>query len=136
ERIVQFRKEPPSHIVMPAIHLKKEEIGDLFHDKLGTPQGLADPKALTEAARQHLREKFLAAQAGLTGVNFAIASTGGIVVCTNEGNADLGTARPPTHLAGMGGEKLVPSPPELAVFLRLLARSATGQPITTYTSHF
>jgi len=136
ERIVQFRHEPPSHIVMPAIHLKKEEIGDLFHEKLGTPQGLADPKALTEAARQHLREKFLAADAGLTGVNFAIAETGGIVVCTNEGNADLGTSLPPLHIACMGIEKIVPGTRELAVFLRLLARSATGQPITTYTSHF
>jgi L-lactate dehydrogenase complex protein LldF len=136
ERIVQFRREPPSHIVMPAIHLKKEEIGDLFHEKLGTPQGLADPKALTEAARQHLREKFLAAEAGLTGVNFAIAATGGIVVCTNEGNADLGTSLPPLHIACMGIEKIVPGTRELAVFLRLLARSATGQPITTYTSHF
>ncbi len=136
ERIVQFRKEPPSHIVMPAIHLKKEEIGVLFHDKLGTPEGLADPKALTEAARGHLREKFLAAQAGLTGVNFAIAQTGGVVVCTNEGNADLGTSLPPLHIACMGVEKLVPRPEHLGVFLRLLARSATGQPITTYTSHF
>ncbi|MCA1829331.1 MAG: LUD domain-containing protein [Myxococcales bacterium] len=136
ERIVQFRREPPSHIVMPAIHLKKEEIGALFHDELGTPEGLSDPKALAEAARVHMREKFLAAQAGLTGVNFAIASTGGVVVCTNEGNADLGTSLPPLHIACMGVEKIVPSPRELAVFLRLLARSATGQPITTYTSHF
>src|SRR4051794_34604823 len=136
ERIVQFRREPPSHIVMPAIHLKKEDIGALFHDKLGTPAGLSDPKQLTEAARGHLREKFLGAQAGLTGVNFAIASTGGVVVCTNEGNADLGTSLPPLHIACMGLEKVIPSPRELAVFLRLLARSATGQPITTYTSHF
>jgi L-lactate dehydrogenase complex protein LldF len=136
ERIVQFRREPPSHIVMPAIHLKKEDIGALFHEKLGTPAGLADPKQLTEAARVHLREKFLGAQAGLTGVNFAIAATGGVVVCTNEGNADLGTSLPPLHIACMGLEKVIPSPRELAVFLRLLARSATGQPITTYTSHF
>ena len=136
ERIVQFRREPPSHIVMPAIHLRKEDIGALFHEKLGTASGLSDPKALTEAARQHLREKFLAAQAGLTGVNFAIAASGGVVVCTNEGNADLGTSLPPLHIACMGIEKIVPGPRELAVFLRLLARSATGQPITTYTSHF
>jgi L-lactate dehydrogenase complex protein LldF len=136
ERIVQFRREPPSHIVMPAIHLKKEEIGELFHDKLGTPAGLSDPRQLAEAARAHLRQKFLEAQAGLTGVNFAIASTGGVVVCTNEGNADLGTSLPPLHIACMGVEKVVPSLRELAVFLRLLARSATGQPITTYTSHF
>jgi L-lactate dehydrogenase complex protein LldF len=136
ERIIQFRHEPPSHIVMPAIHLKKEQIGELFHEKLGTPAGLSDPKKLTEAARGHLREKFLAAQAGLTGVNFAVAATGGFVVCTNEGNADLGTSLPPLHIACMGVEKLVPRPEHLAVFLRLLARSATGQPITTYTSHF
>ena len=136
ERIVQFRREAPSHIVMPAIHLKKEEIGELFREKLGTEAGASDPKYLTEAARQHLREKFLAAQAGLTGVNFAVASTGGVVVCTNEGNADLGTSLPPIHIACMGVEKMVPSPEALAVFLRLLARSATGQPITTYTSHF
>lgn len=135
ERIVQFRREAPSHIVMPAIHLHKEEIGELFHDKLGTTAGASDPQYLVEAARHHLRAKFLAAEAGLTGVNFAIAETGGIVVCTNEGNADLGTALPPFHIASMGIEKVIPRASDLAVFLRLLARSATGQPITTYTSH-
>jgi L-lactate dehydrogenase complex protein LldF len=136
ERIIQLRNEPPSHIVMPAIHLKKEQIGELFHDQLGTPVGLSDPKQLTEAARGHLRQKFMAAQAGLTGVNFAVASTGSVVVCTNEGNADLGTSLPPLHIACMGVEKIIPRLEHLAVFLRLLARSATGQPITTYTSHF
>jgi L-lactate dehydrogenase complex protein LldF len=136
ERIVQLGHEPPSHIVMPAIHRKREEIGELFHRTLHTPAGLSDPKQLTEAARQHLREKFLAGQAGLTGVNFAIAETGGFVVCTNEGNADLGVALPPVHIASMGVEKLIPRAVDLAVFLRLLARSGTGQPITTYTSHF
>jgi L-lactate dehydrogenase complex protein LldF len=136
ERIVQLAHEPPSHIVMPAIHKKREEIGELFHRTLHTPAGLSDPKQLTEAARQHLREKFLAGQAGLTGVNFAVAETGGFVVCTNEGNADLGVSLPPIHIACMGVEKLVPRASDLAVFLRLLARSGTGQPITTYTSHF
>jgi L-lactate dehydrogenase complex protein LldF len=136
ERIVQLAHEPPSHIVMPAIHKKREEIGELFHRTLHTPAGLSDPKQLTEAARQHLREKFLAGQAGLTGVNFAVAETGGFVVCTNEGNADLGVSLPPIHIACMGVEKLVPRATDLAVFLRLLARSGTGQPITTYTSHF
>ena len=136
ERIVQLAGEPPSHIVFPAIHRKREEIGELFHARLGTPAGLADPKALTEAARAHLREKFMAADAGLTGVNFAVAETGGIVVCTNEGNADMGTHLPRLHVACMGVEKVVPRLADLAVFLRLLARSATGQPITTYTSHF
>ena len=136
ERIVQLLEQPPSHIVMPAIHLKREEIGELFHIKLNTAKGASDPNYLTEAARHHLREKFLAAQAGLTGVNFAIAETGGVVVCTNEGNADMGTSLPPLHIACMGVEKIVPGTRELGVLLRLLARSATGQPITTYTSHF
>ncbi|HMK71712.1 MAG TPA: lactate utilization protein B [Myxococcaceae bacterium] len=136
ERIVQLAKEPPSHIVMPAIHKKREEIGELFHEHLKTEAGASDPKYLTEAARGHLREKFLAAEAGLTGVNFAVAETGGFVVCTNEGNADLGVSLPPIHIACMGVEKLVARAADLAVFLRLLARSGTGQPVTTYTSHF
>jgi L-lactate dehydrogenase complex protein LldF len=136
ERIVQLRKEPPSHIVLPAIHIKKEEVGELFHEHLGTEQGASDPNYLTEAARAHLREKFLAADAGVTGVNFAIASTGGFVVCTNEGNADLGVSLPKLHIACMGLEKIIPRPEHLGVFTRLLARSATGQPVTTYTSHF
>jgi L-lactate dehydrogenase complex protein LldF len=136
ERIVQLRHEPPSHIIFPAIHLKRGEIGALFHRELGAPAGLDDPTELTAIARTHLREKFLAAEAGITGVNFAIAETGGIVVCTNEGNADLGTALPPLHIACMGIEKLIPRVEHLPVFLRMLARSATGQAITAYTSHF
>jgi len=78
----------------------------------------------------------LAGEVGITGVNFAIAETGGIVVCTNEGNADLGASLPKVHIACMGIEKLIPEMQDLAVFIRLLARSATGQPITSYTSHF
>lgn len=136
ERIVQLRDESPSHIVLPAIHIKKEEVGDTFHQHLGTEAGASDPKYLTEAARQHLRNKFLAGQVGITGVNFGIAETGGFVVCTNEGNADLGASLPPVHIACMGIEKLIPRFDDLAVFIRLLARSATGQPITSYTSHF
>ena len=135
ERIVQLRQEPPSHIVMPAIHLKKEEIGTLFHERLGTPAGLSDPTALTAAARADLRARFLAADAALTGVNFAVAETGGVVVCTNEGNADLGTALASVHIASLGIEKVVPTLDDLGVFLRLLARSGTGQPLTVYTSH-
>lgn len=136
ERIVQFLGKPPSHIVMPAIHLKKKEIGDIFHEKIGTRAGEDDPQKLTEAARGHLREKFLQADAALTGVNFAIAETGGFVVCTNEGNADMGVHLAPVHIASMGIEKIIPRAEHLAVFLRLLARSATGQSITSYTSHF
>jgi len=135
ERIVQLREESPSHIVLPAIHLTKEDVGETFHTHLSTPAGMCDPTALTAAARLHLREHFLAAEAALTGVNFAIAETGGFVVCTNEGNADLGMAIAPVHIASMGIEKLIPGVDDLAVFLRLLTRSATGQPVTVYTSH-
>ncbi len=136
EWIVQLRGEPPSHIVLPAIHIKKEEVGALFHERLGTVAGATDPTYLAEAARQKLREVFLSCDAGITGVNFAVAETGGFVVCTNEGNADLGTALPKLHIACVGIEKLIPRARDLSVFLRLLGRSATGQPITAYSSHF
>lgn len=136
ERIVQLANEPPSHIVLPAIHKKKEEVGEIFHQYLHTEKGASDPQYLAEAARQHLRDAFMTADAGLTGVNFAIAETGGFVVCTNEGNADLGVSLPKLHIACMGMEKLIPKAADLSVFLRLLARSATGQVITTYSSHF
>ena len=136
ERIVQLAKEAPSHIVLPCIHKKKEEIGDLFHVHLGTPAGNADPQFLTETARQHLRETFLTRKAALTGVNFAVAETGEFVVCTNEGNADMGAHLADIHIASMGIEKIIPERKHLGVFLRLLTRSATGQPITTYSSHF
>lgn len=136
ERIVQLAHEAPSHIVLPCIHKKKEEIGELFHEHLGTPKGNSDPQLLTEAARVHLRDTFLTRKAALTGVNFAIAETGEFVVCTNEGNADMGAHLADIHIACMGIEKIIPKREHLSVFLRLLARSATGQPITTYSSHF
>ena len=136
ERIVQLRNEPPSHIVLPAIHLKKGDVSDTFHQHLGTEKGNNDPKYLTEAARIHLRDKFLTRKIALTGVNFAIAETGEIVVCTNEGNADMGVHLADVHIASMGFEKIIPERKHLGVFLRLLARSATGQPITTFSSHF
>ena len=136
EYIVQLRKEPPSHIVLPAIHLKKEDVSDTFHDHLGTEKGNKDPQYLAGVARQVLREKFLASELAITGVNFAIAETGGFVVCTNEGNADIGAHSAKLHIACMGIEKIIPKARDLGVFLRLLARSATGQPITAYSSHF
>ena len=136
ERIVQLRNEPPSHIVLPAIHLKKEDVSETFHEHLGTEKGINDPQYLTEAARIHLRDKFLTRKIALTGVNFAIAETGEIVVCTNEGNADMGVHLADVHIASMGFEKIIPQRKHLGVFLRLLARSATGQPITTFSSHF
>ena len=136
ERIVQLRKEHPSHIVLPAVHLKKEDVSDTFYEHLNTEKGNNDPQYLTEAARQHLRSKFIESQLAITGVNFAVAETGGFVVCTNEGNADMGAHAAGIHIACMGIEKVIPSTEQLGVFLRLLARSATGQPITTYSSHF
>lgn len=136
ERIVQFLNQPPSHIVLPAIHLKKGQISDIFHEKLHTEKGNNDPAYLTEAARIHLREKFLTAKVALTGVNFGVAETGEFVVCTNEGNADMGVHLADVHIASMGIEKIIPKREHLGVFMRLLARSATGQSITNYNSHF
>ena len=136
ERIVQLRKEAPSHIVLPAIHLKKQDVSETFHEFLGTEKGNNDPQYLTEAARLHLRDTFLTRKVALTGVNFAIAETGEFVVCTNEGNADMGVHLADVHIASMGFEKIIPQRKHLGVFLRLLARSATGQPITTFSSHF
>jgi L-lactate dehydrogenase complex protein LldF len=136
ERIIQFRGETPSHIVLPAIHLKKEEIGKTFHEKLGTEKGASDPTYLTRAARKHLREKFLSADIALTGVNFAVAENGTVVVCTNEGNADMGVHAAPVQVHCMGIEKIIPKQEHLGIFTRLLARNATGQAVTTYTSHY
>jgi L-lactate dehydrogenase complex protein LldF len=136
ERIVQLAKEPPSHIVLPAIHKTKEEVDVLFQKHLGTIPSEGNPQYLTNEARKHLRDKFLKADAAITGVNFAVAEIGGIVVCTNEGNADMGVHLAKIHIASMGIEKIIPKEKHLGIFLRLLARSATGQPITTYSSHF
>lgn len=136
ERIIQLMGQRPSHIVMPAIHLSQEEVGELFEEKLGTEKGNSDPSYLTYRARLSLRNEFMTADAGLTGANFGIAETGEIVLCTNEGNADMSTAIPKLHIAAMGIEKVIPDLKSLAVFQRLLARSATGQPSTAFTSHF
>lgn len=136
ERIIQLMDLKPSHIVMPAIHISKEEVGELFEDRLGSEKGNNDPTYLTYCARESLRNEFLTADAGLTGANFGVAETGEIVICTNEGNADMSTSVPKLHIAAMGIEKVIPDYKSLAVFHRLLARSATGQPSTTFTSHF
>ena len=134
ERIVQLAHEPPSHIIMPAIHRSRADIGALFERELASPPGDTDPARLTEAARRDQRGRFLAADAAITGANFAVAETGTLVLVTNEGNADLGTSLPRLHVACLGIEKVVPGLADLAVLLRLLARSATGQPISAYTS--
>jgi L-lactate dehydrogenase complex protein LldF len=134
ERIVQLGNEPPSHIIMPAIHRTRADIGALFEREMGSAPGDTDPGRLTAAARRDLRARFLAADAAITGANFAVAESGTLVIVTNEGNADLGMALAPLHIACLGIEKVVPGLADLAVFLRLLARSATGQPISAYTS--
>jgi len=136
ERILQLMDQAPSHIVLPAIHLKRQQVGKLFEEKLHTEKDNCDPTYLTHAARKHLRQEFLTADAAMTGANFGVAATGDVVVCTNEGNADMGTSMAKLHIVSMGIEKVIPSYQSLGVFHRLLARSATGQPSTTYTSHY
>ena len=137
ERIIQLLHQKPSHIVMPAVHLTRQEVGRMFEQKgISREPGNYDPTYLTQCAREHLRNQFIEAGAGMTGCNFGVAQTGDCVVCTNEGNADMTTSVPKLHIVAMGIEKLVPDYRSLAVFQRLLCRSATGQPTTTFTSHF
>lgn len=138
ERILQLMKLKPVHIVMPAIHIKKERIGELFVREMDAEPGNCDQTYLTHVARRNLRQLFLHSHASMTGANFAVASTGECVVCTNEGNADMATSLCTTKLqiTAFGLEKIVPDRESLGVFTRLLARSATGQPSTTYTSFY
>jgi L-lactate dehydrogenase complex protein LldF len=135
EYLVQLAGQRPTHIVTPALHLSAEDVGNLFAEKLGEPF-TAEHQALTDIARRHLREDFISADMGTSGVNFAIADTGTIVVVENEGNAGLSTSTPPVHVAMMGIEKVIPSIEYLPLFLNLLARSGTGQKLTTYTHLF
>ncbi|MBQ7552894.1 MAG: lactate utilization protein [Bacteroidaceae bacterium] len=136
ERILQLMKLPPSHIVMPAIHITKEQVGETFREKMDAEPGNNDPTYLTHVARRNLRNLFLHADAAMTGANFAIASTGDCVVCTNEGNADMGMSSPKLNITAFGIDKIVPNQEAMGVMTRLLARCGTGQPTTTYTSHF
>ncbi|MDG3004266.1 lactate utilization protein B [Paludisphaera mucosa] len=136
ERIQQLDHEGPSHIFVPAIHKLRTDVAALFAKNLGTDPDDSEPHHLAEAMRQNARPKFLRADAGMTGANFAVAETGGFVVCTNEGNADIGATLPKLHVASVGIEKLVPRARDLGVFVRLLARSGLGSAMTQYTSHF
>ena len=133
EYIVQLRHEPPSHIITPAIHLSKEDIGELFHEKFGIPY-TPEPERLTAEARERLREGFLRADVGITGVNFAIAETGTLVVVENEGNGRMSSTMPEVFIAIMGIEKVIPRMADVSHFLEVLARTATGQKLTTYTN--
>jgi L-lactate dehydrogenase complex protein LldF len=133
EYIVQLRGEPPSHIITPAVHLRRQDVGKLFHEKLGIPY-TEDISVMTNVARKMLREVFLTADIGISGVNFGVAETGTLCLVTNEGNGRMVTTLPKIHIALMGIERLVPTMEDLALMLSLLPRSATGQKLTAYTS--
>lgn len=133
EYILQLAGETPSHIIAPAIHKTKEDVATLFTEKLGAPRH-EHPEELTAEARRQLRDRFRRADLGITGVNFAVADTGTIAIVENEGNARLTTSLPRVHVAIMGMEKVIPDLQSLAVFLKILARSATGQKMSSYVS--
>jgi len=133
EYIIQLAHERPSHIIAPAIHKTKGQVAELFARELGR-ETVPDPEVLTRIARAELREKFLQADLGISGANFAVAETGTVVLVTNEGNGRMVTSLPRVHVAVMGVEKVIPSMTDLAVFLAILAKSATGQKLSVYTS--
>ncbi len=137
EYIIQLRHEPPSHIIAPAFHLSKEQVAQTFfaaHTELDPKRSLEERNSLVQEARAILRRQFEAADAGITGANFLSARDGAAVIVTNEGNGDLTRLLPKTHIVVTGIEKVVADMNDVAVLLRLLTRSATGQPISTYVS--
>ena len=133
EFIIQLAGEGPSHIIAPALHKTQQQVAALFTEKLGVPY-YEDPEKLTMVAREFLRDKYFQAGLGISGANFALARTGAIVILENEGNARFSTTFPRVHVAVVGIEKVIPGLRELGVFLKLLARSATGQKSSTYVS--
>ncbi|HWD26232.1 MAG TPA: lactate utilization protein B [Rhizomicrobium sp.] len=137
EYIIQLRGEPPSHIIAPAFHLSKEQVADTFrtaHKDLDPARSLTERNALVQEARAVLRARFEAADAGITGANFLAAREGAAIIVTNEGNGDLTRLLPKTHIVVTGIEKVVAGMNDVAVLVRALPRSATGQPISTYVS--
>ncbi|MDH3701637.1 MAG: LutB/LldF family L-lactate oxidation iron-sulfur protein [Alphaproteobacteria bacterium] len=137
EYIIQLRREPPSHIIAPAIHVTKQQVADVFyatHSGLDADRPLEEPRALVDEARAMLRQKYLDADVGVTGANFLIAETGSTVIVTNEGNGDLTQILPRIHVVIASLEKVVPTLEDASTILRLLARSATGQEFSTYTT--
>ena len=133
EYIVQLLGQKPYHIVTPAMHLSKEDIAKLFNERFGTPID-ATPEQLTQKARELLREKYVRADAGITGANFLIADTGSIAISENEGNARLSTSFPKIHIAVVGIEKIIPSITDLDLFWPMLATHGTGQNLTVYNT--
>jgi L-lactate dehydrogenase complex protein LldF len=137
EYIIQLRHEAPSHLIAPAIHLGREQVADTFraeHRALDPARPLAKPRQLCDEARVILRDRFLAAEVGITGANFLVAETGSSIIVTNEGNGDLTQSLPRVHIVLASLEKLVPTFEDAATLLRLLARSATGQEFSAYTT--
>jgi L-lactate dehydrogenase complex protein LldF len=137
EYIIQLRHEPPSHIIAPAIHLVKEQVADAFraeHWDLPPERPLGEARQLCDEAREVLRPRFLAADVGITGANFLVAESGSSIIVTNEGNGDLTQILPRVHIVVASLEKLVPTFEDAAALLRLLARSATGQEFSSYTT--
>jgi L-lactate dehydrogenase complex protein LldF len=137
EYIIQLRKEPPSHIIAPAFHLSKEQVAETFraaHTTLDPQRSLDERNALVQEARKVLRKSFEGADAGITGANFLSSADGAAVIVTNEGNGDLTRLLPKTHIVVTGIEKVVRDMGDIAVLVRALTRSATGQPISTYVS--
>lgn len=133
EFIVQLRGEKPAHIITPAVHLRRQDVGRTFHERLGVPY-TEDIAEMTQVARRTLRQLFLEADMGISGVNFGVVETGTLVVVTNEGNGRMVTTLPKVHVAVMGMERLISTLAELAWGLRLLPRAATGQMLTVYVS--
>jgi L-lactate dehydrogenase complex protein LldF len=137
EYIIQLADEPPSHIIGPAVHKTKEQITDLFfehHKAYGKTTRLTDAQALVNEAREILRQKYLDADVGITGANFLVAETGSSVIVTNEGNGDLTQTLPKMHIVLASLEKVVPTLEDMTTILRVLARSATGQEMSVYTT--
>ncbi len=134
EWIIQLAEEPPYHIIAPAIHKTRGQVAELFTQVSGREQSSSDIPRLTAEARRMLREKFLASGLGITGANIGVAESGSIVLVTNEGNAEMVTSLPPVHVVVMGIEKIAPTWDDAAAWLALLARSATGQPLSIYTT--
>ena len=133
EFIIQLDHDAPAHIVMPMIHKDRSSVARAFERELGV-EYTDDPQQLTQIARDYMRQKFRHADLGISGANFLIAETGALVLCTNEGNGGLTVSMPRVHIAYVGIEKLIPRTDHLPVFLKLLARSATGQALTVYTT--
>lgn len=133
EYIVQLRREPPYHLVFPAMHLRREQISDLFHDKLGSAP-TDKPEELTMIARRVMRKRFCTADMGITGANFIVAETGMISITENEGNSRLTGALPKIHVSVVGIEKVLPRLADLALFLPMLATAGAGQSLTCYNT--